>query len=75
MTVTDSRFDARNAPCGRMSPGDRVLIDDLQGLVTEELRYDCGCRITKEEFHDGSVHRMVVRHDGRVLIDEELRGE
>jgi hypothetical protein len=58
-----------------MSPGEEVLGDDLQGLVTEDLRFDCGCRATKEEFHDGSVHRMVLHHSGKVLIDEELRGE
>ncbi|MFC7493317.1 MULTISPECIES: hypothetical protein [unclassified Nocardioides] len=48
---------------------------DLQGLITEDRRYSCGCRTTKEEFHDGSVHLMVVSHHGKVLLDEELRGE
>ncbi len=75
MTATISRFDAKLAPCGNQHGGERYLSEDQQGLVTEELRYSCGCRVTKEEFHDGSVHRMVVKHDGRVLVDEELRGE
>ena len=51
------------------------MTEDHQGLVTEDLRYSCGCRSTREEFHDGSVHRMVVHHNGKVLADEELRGE
>ncbi len=44
-------------------------------MTTDELRFDCGCRVSKEEFHDGSVHRMVTHHKGKVLTDEELRGE
>lgn len=75
MTATISRFDARLAPCGRVHDGDRYLTEDQQGLVMEELHYSCGCRATKEEFHDGSVHRMIVEHGGKVLVDEELRGE
>jgi hypothetical protein len=75
MTATISRFDARIAPCGRRYGGERYQSEDMQGLVTEELRFSCGCRVTKEEFHDGSVHRMVVQHDGKVLVDEEFRGE
>lgn len=75
MTATISRFDARRAPCGRLHDGDRFVTEDQQGLVTEDLQYSCGCRASKEEFHDGSVHRMVVQHDGKVLVDEELRGE
>ena len=51
------------------------MTEDLQGLLTEELRFDCGCRTTREEFHDGSVHRMVVNHRHKVLVDEEFRGE
>ena len=51
------------------------MTEDLQGLITEELRFACGCTTAKEEFHDGSVHRLVVDHHGKVLVDEELRGE
>ena len=75
MTATISRFDVRVAPCGRQYGGERYQSEDLQGLVTEELRFSCGCLVTKEEFHDGSVHRMVIQHDGKVLMDEEFRGE
>ena len=75
MTATISRFEARRAPCGQQRDGERFATEDEQGLTTEDLRYSCGCRITKEEFHDGSVHRMVTDHHGKVLTDEELRGE
>ncbi len=51
------------------------MTEDQQGLITEELRFTCGCTISKEEFHDGSFHRMVRNHRGRVVSDVELRGE
>jgi hypothetical protein len=75
MTTTVSRFEAQAAPCGHLRAGEQVATADLQGLVTEELRYDCGCSRAREEFHDGSVHLMARHHNGRVLMDEELRGE
>jgi len=75
MTSTISRFEARIAPCGRWGPGERYTTDDQQGLVTEEQRFECGCRRAREEFHDGSVHHLVVHHNGMVLEDEEFRGE
>ena len=75
MTTTISRFEARLAPCGRSHGGERCYSEDLQGLATEDLRFTCGCCTAKEEFHDGSVHLRVVDHRGRVLVDQELRGE
>ena len=75
MTAIASRFEARTAPCGRQSDGEQYVTEDLQGLVTEELRYTCGCRSSREEFHDGSVHHLVLNHHGKVVVDEEFRGE
>ena len=75
MTTAVSRFESRMAPCGHARPGERFVTEDEQGLVTEDLRYDCGCAGSKEEFHDGSVHLMTVHHNGKVLMDQELRGE
>jgi hypothetical protein len=75
VTATISRFEAKLAPCGKLRDGERSLTEDQQGLNTEELAFSCGCRTSKEEFHDGSVHRMVVDHHRKVLLDEELRGE
>ena len=64
MTQTISRFQARLAPCGLRRDGDSFVTEDDQGLVTEELEFACGCRVSREEFHDGSVHRQVVDLDG-----------
>ena len=75
MTATISRFEARLAPCGRSHDGERCYAEDSQGLATEEFSFTCGCRSAKEEFHDGSVHLLVVNHHGKVLVDQELRGE
>ena len=75
MTTAISRFETRQAPCGDIRGGERHTTEDMHGLLTEEIRFSCGCRTAREEFHDGSVHRTVVRHDGKLLMDEELRGE
>ena len=75
MTATINRFEATLAPCGKQHDGERYVTEDQQGLVTEEISYSCGCKSTHEEFHDGSFHRMTVDHHGKVLLDEEMRGE
>ena len=75
MTSTASRFEARRAPCGQVRDGESFVTEDQQGLITQDLQFSCGCKESKEEFHDGSVHRMVVNHHGKVLTDEEMRGE
>ena len=75
MTSTIDRFEARRAPCGRESDGETLETEDGQGLITRDVRFSCGCQTHHEEFHDGSVHNQVVDHRGRVLVDEELRGE
>ena len=75
MTATISRFEATLAPCGKQHEGETCVTEDQQGLVTEEITFSCGCVRTHEEFHDGSYHRMTVNHHGKVLVDEELRGE
>jgi hypothetical protein len=75
MSATTTSFGPKLAPCGHTCGGEQYVTEDHVGLVTEELRYSCGCCISREEFHDGSCHRLVVHHNGRVLSDEELRGE
>ncbi len=44
MTATVSRFEPRVAPCRQVSAGEQFVTEDLQGLTTADLRYDCGCR-------------------------------
>jgi hypothetical protein len=75
VTTTVSRFAATRAPCGKTYDGERMTTEDMQGLVTEDLRFACGCLSTREEFHDGSLHHMVMHHNGKLLEDGEQRGE
>lgn len=75
MTSTITRFEARPAPCGRAHDGQQFMTEDHEGLITLDVTFSCGCRTFREEFHDGSIHLRTVNHRGKVLIDEELRGE
>ena len=75
MTATVSRFEGRLAPCGTSRDGESFVTEDHQGLITEELQFACGCRSIDHEYHDGSISRKVIRHDGKVLVDELLGKE
>jgi hypothetical protein len=75
MTTTSTRFEAQLAPCGRKVDGERIQTEDLQGLVTQEFRYACGCHSAREEYHDGSVHHLIAHHKGKIILDETISGE
>jgi hypothetical protein len=75
MMATSTRFQGQLAPCGRMGACDRTKSDDLQGLVNEEFRYECGCLGARDEYHDGSVQHLIVHHKGRTLLEEAFTGE
>jgi hypothetical protein len=32
--------------------------------------YSCGCREIVHEFHDGSCRTRIIRHDGRILLNQ-----
>jgi hypothetical protein len=70
MSATTAHFTSERAPCGQTVGGDHLLDRDEQCLLSDELFYACGCRTLQHEFHDGSVSRKVIRHDGKVLVDE-----
>ncbi|MCP2319295.1 hypothetical protein APR12_004662 [Nocardia amikacinitolerans] len=70
MLCTTEPFLGERAPCGKLRGGTRHREDDEEGLVIDNLHYDCGCRRIRREFHDGSVRIRVIRHDGKVLADE-----
>jgi hypothetical protein len=70
MSGTRTHLAAEQAPCGRLVEGDRSREGDADGLVIDKVTYACGCRRTHHEFHDGSVRLRIVRHDGKVLMDE-----
>ena len=58
------------APCGRTGEGDHFQDEDEQCLISDDWFYACGCRSLQHEYHDGTFSRSVIRHDGRILIDE-----
>ena len=76
VTSTISRFEAALAPCGQQRDGERFVTEDHAGTDHRGLcATTAGAGADQEEYHDGSVHLMVVNHHGKVLVDEELRGE
>ena len=75
MPRTNTRFESAQAPCGRIVDGESYEDQDEEVLITVELDYACGCRTIRHEYHDGSVSLRIVRHDGRVLVDELLTAE
>lgn len=68
-------FTSQQAPCGQIVDGEKSADHDGDIAVTQEFDYQCGCRTIQREYHDGSVSRTVVRHDGKVLVDEMLSAE
>jgi hypothetical protein len=71
MVGTRDRFVGGQAPCGRTVAGEHYRDTDEQGLVIIHDDYECGCREIRHEFHDGSIHNRVIRHDGRTVSDED----
>lgn len=68
-------FKGEPAPCGRLSDSEHYEDHDDDCVVTRGVEFACGCRSLQREYHDGSVSRRVVRHDGRVIVDELLSAE
>ena len=70
MATASNRFSNQPAPCGRSVDGESFQDRDEEVLLTDALNYACGCRSIRHEYHDGSMSEKVVRHDGKVLVDE-----
>ena len=68
-------FKSQKAPCGKIVDGETYEDRDAEALVTEELCYACGCLVIRHEYHDGSVSRKVVHHNGKILVDELISAE
>ena len=68
-------FTGQQAPCGRIVSGEHFEDHDDEVVVTTETFYECGCKTINHQYHDGSVSRRMIHHDGRVLIDELLSAE
>ena len=73
--ILASTFKSQKAPCGRIVDVEEYRDEDAQVLVTDEMLYACGCRTVRHEYHDGSVARKVVHHNGKVLLDELFAAE
>jgi hypothetical protein len=65
----------QSAPCGQVVDAETFEDSDGEVLVTQAVDYACGCRQIRHEYHDGSITRKVIRHDGTVLVDELLCAE
>lgn len=65
-------FSSQHAPCGRLVNGEHYEDHDDECTVTRETVYACGCQSIQHEYHDGSVSRRIVRHDGKLLVDEMM---
>ncbi len=74
MTTTGS-MSGQKAPCGRIVDASTYRDDDAEAVVTHATDFACGCRTINHEYHDGSVSRRVVHHNGRVVVDELLGKE
>ncbi len=75
MASTTVAFTAEQAPCGQLAGGVHHQDQDDEALVTDGRDFACGCRTIRHEYHDGSVARKVIRHDGTILVDELLSAE
>ena len=68
-------FKGEQAPCGRIADGETFQDQDDEVVVTQETIYTCGCQSIRHQYHDGTLSRRIVRHDGRVLVDELISAE
>ena len=74
MVGTRTGFSAETAPCGRTVAGEHYRDTDEAGLVITDEYYNCGCRTIRHEYHDGSIHTRVIRHDGKAVPPDEDHG-
>ena len=74
MSLETTLFTNRKAPCGEVVDGERLRDRDEECLLSDEMFYQCGCQTIRHEYHDGAVSCKVVRHDGKVVVDELIAG-
>jgi hypothetical protein len=67
---TSTSFTKEKAPCGRQVTGSRHHDEDSSGMMFDDVNFACGCRTIQHQFHDGSCRTRVIRHDGRVLLNQ-----
>ena len=75
MVGTRTNFTGELAPCGRTVDGEHYREEDEQGLIIYVQHFECGCRASRHEYHDGSIHTQVMRHDKKRLISDDFGPE
>jgi hypothetical protein len=75
MVGTRSGFEPEPAPCGKTVGGKCYREDDDAGFVVYDKYFDCGCRVIRHEYHDGSVTTKAVRHGRRHKVLSEEHAE
>jgi hypothetical protein len=67
-------FEPELAPCGKTVAGESYRDADGEGFAVFVRYYECGCRRTRHEYHDGSVTATAVRHGrkrGKIVWEEQ----
>jgi hypothetical protein len=67
-------FEPELAPCGKTVGGDSYRDADGEGFAVFVRYYECGCRRTRHEYHDGSVTATAVKHGrrrGKIFWEEQ----
>ncbi len=72
MVGTRTTFTNEQAPCGLTRDGHQYREEDDQGLIIFVQEFSCGCRTSRHEYHDGSFHTQVVRHDKRKNVVDDF---
>jgi hypothetical protein len=75
MVGTRTNFIGELAPCGRAVDGEHYREGDDQGLIIYVQHFECGCRTSRHEYHDGSIHTQVLRHDKRKVVNDDFGPE
>jgi hypothetical protein len=70
MVGTRANFVGQEAPCGRTVDGEHYREEDDHGLIIYVQHFQCGCRSSRHEYHDGSIHTQVVRHDKKKAVSD-----
>ena len=66
---------SQKAPCGKIVDGVTYEDRDEQTILTEEHCYSCGCLVIRHQYHDRSLSRKEVQHNGKILVDDLLSAE
>ena len=70
MVGTRTSFTGELAPCGKTVDGEHYREEDDHGLIIYVQHFECGCRSSRREYHDGSIHTQVARHDKKIVSDD-----